>query len=199
MTTYVCDPHPMFADALALALRSRGHTEVVVVAPQDLVRRAAGDPAGPPVVVLDEPALVDDLRVARPDVTVMLLTEQQCADARAAFDDGSVTGLVAKTCDVRSVESALRRVCRGERVLEGYRACEQPVRPDRSPDDLTPREHEVLTLLADGESTSAMAARLGVSVNTVRTHLRTLFQKLGVNTRAKAARIAIDRGLLGAA
>ena len=61
---------------------------------------------------------------------------------------------------------------------------------------LTNREQEILTLLADGLGNKQIAARLGISTNTVKTHLELLFDKLGVSSRAEAVANGVKRGLL---
>lgn len=61
---------------------------------------------------------------------------------------------------------------------------------------LSKREHEILVLLADGLVNKQIAARLGISTNTVKTHLELLFDKLGVATRAEAVASGVKRGLL---
>jgi DNA-binding NarL/FixJ family response regulator len=61
---------------------------------------------------------------------------------------------------------------------------------------LTNREREVLALLADGLANKQIAARLGISKNTVKTHLELLFDKLGVGSRAEAVATGVRRGLL---
>lgn len=63
--------------------------------------------------------------------------------------------------------------------------------------DLSKRERETLTLLAEGLSNSAIAERLGISENTVRNHLSHLFDKLGVWSRTQAIVCARDRGFRG--
>ena len=61
---------------------------------------------------------------------------------------------------------------------------------------LTNREREILALLADGLANKQIAARLGISTNTVKTHLELLFEKLGASTRAEAVAMGVKRGLL---
>jgi DNA-binding NarL/FixJ family response regulator len=61
---------------------------------------------------------------------------------------------------------------------------------------LTNREREILALLADGLANKQIAARLGISKNTVKTHLELLFDKLGVSSRAEAVASGVRRGLL---
>ena len=61
---------------------------------------------------------------------------------------------------------------------------------------LTSRERQILALLADGLGNKQIAARLGISTNTVKTHLELLFEKLNVSTRAEAVATGVKRGLL---
>jgi DNA-binding CsgD family transcriptional regulator len=61
---------------------------------------------------------------------------------------------------------------------------------------LTNREREILALLADGLGNKQIAARLGISTNTVKTHLELLFEKIGVSSRAEAVAVGARRGLL---
>jgi DNA-binding NarL/FixJ family response regulator len=63
------------------------------------------------------------------------------------------------------------------------------------PDDLTPREAEVLALIAAGLSNTEIAARLVVSNATVKTHINRIFFKTGVRDRAQAVRYALDHGI----
>jgi DNA-binding NarL/FixJ family response regulator len=62
-------------------------------------------------------------------------------------------------------------------------------------EDLTPREHDVLALLADGLGNREIADRLGVSEHTVKFHLASIFGKLGASTRTEAVRKALELGL----
>ena len=66
----------------------------------------------------------------------------------------------------------------------------------RTTERLTPREHEVLVLLAGDRSSNEIAQRLGLSVNTVRNHRQRIFTKLGVHSKREAVEIAIARGLV---
>jgi DNA-binding NarL/FixJ family response regulator len=88
-----------------------------------------------------------------------------------------------------------------ERALALAAAFPSPSSPDRAPlpDDafgLSPREHEVLRMLALGKSNPEIAEMLFIGRGTVRTHVSNILAKLGATTRTEAAMIARDRGLL---
>jgi DNA-binding CsgD family transcriptional regulator len=75
-----------------------------------------------------------------------------------------------------------------------------PVQPARAPSttrNVTPRELEVLALIADGHSTREIAQMLWITDETVRTHVRRLLNRLGARTRAHAVAIAYREGLWG--
>ena len=67
---------------------------------------------------------------------------------------------------------------------------------DQPVEGLTPREHEVLTLLADGLPNREIAARLGVSEHTVKFHLGAIFGKLGASTRTEAVQKGLRSGVI---
>jgi len=104
-------------------------------------------------------------------------------------------GCVSKRSDPKVLEEALRVVGTGEiwmshrvaaRIIGQFRRWQPP--PDGQPSsELTKREKEILTLLADGYHNKEIASRLVVSENTVKTHVNTIYRKLGVNTRVGAA------------
>jgi DNA-binding CsgD family transcriptional regulator len=74
---------------------------------------------------------------------------------------------------------------------------QQPTRRDAVVGTLlSNREREILGLLADGLGNKQIAARLGISANTVKTHLELLFERLGASSRAEAVAIGVRRGLL---
>jgi DNA-binding NarL/FixJ family response regulator len=200
MRLLLCDGHRMFVESLALALGMRGWTAVPV---EDRTGLDEALVEGCPDVVVvaednrepgDGLELAHELRESVPDVRLLLLVGSDGPEARAAYDEGVVDGLVSKGCDLRTVQRAIGRLAEGDRVLEGLPVGDEQV--EAPVETLTQREREVLALLLDGEPTAVMARRLGVSVNTLRSHLRQVFRKLDVNCRTKAARVALDLGLL---
>jgi DNA-binding NarL/FixJ family response regulator len=102
--------------------------------------------------------------------------------------------------DVVGVSAAVTDIADAEVVLIARDS--EPRAPDPSRDDdagdraLSSRERQVLALLADGLGNKQIAARLGISTNTVKTHLEVVFEKLGVSSRAEAVSAGFKRGLL---
>jgi DNA-binding NarL/FixJ family response regulator len=166
-------------------------------------------------------ALVERLR---PDVVLMDLRMPRCdgvAATRRLREQGSITKVVVLTtyADDRSVVEALRAGARGFLTKDAgaeeiQRAIAAVVRGDAAidpavqhhlvaavteqpelPDGLTPREGEVLTLIAEGLSNVEIAARLFVSEATVKSHVNHLFAKTGVRDRAQAVSYAYRKGL----
>jgi DNA-binding NarL/FixJ family response regulator len=200
MSLVLCDDHEMFLDALREALEASGLDVAAVT----------GDPTRLPALVASHrPSLVlldvhlpgttgvrlaESLRAEHPSLPLVLLTASREPWVRDAFDSGLVDGLIGKDNRIHVLEDAVRRVLAGEKVLVGWRALPE-VRRRTALDLLTPREREVLELLAAGATTRQMAEALAVSPNTVRTHVRGVLDKLGVHQRTKAACAAIELGL----
>jgi two-component system, NarL family, nitrate/nitrite response regulator NarL len=203
MTLVICDDHDMFVDALRDALECRGHhVAATTLDPAEvsaLVTRHR-----PSLVLLDVQLpgmtgleLAAELRASHGDILIVLLTGSTEERVRQAYQTGLVDGLIAKSTDVRELDNALQRALRGERVLVGWSPAIPAVVRRTSPlERLTRREREVLALIADGETTEAIATRLGVSTNTVRTYVAGVLHKLGVHQRTKAAHAAVELGLL---
>lgn len=83
------------------------------------------------------------------------------------------------------------------RTATGFQAAGDPLAEHTLPDGLTPREAEVLALIAEGLSNAQICARLVVSQATVKTHINRIFAKIGARDRAQAVRYAYRNGLTG--
>lgn len=105
-------------------------------------------------------------------------------DAQAAMAAGAL-GFIPKSADGDHLRQAVTRVLLGETL---------PLASPRPP--LTPRQQEILLLLADGLPNKAISRQLGLSEDTVKTHLKALFQELDVHTRTACVSTARQRGWL---
>ena len=103
-----------------------------------------------------------------------------------------VSGVVLKSASGEMLATAIERVVAGERV--GLDTVVRATRSSSSP-DLSPREQEVLALLALGRTNAEIGEQLFLSVDTVKTYVRRVFAKLGVNNRTQAAMRAAERSL----
>jgi two-component system, NarL family, nitrate/nitrite response regulator NarL len=204
MSIVVCDDHEMFLQALVDALEMQGHQVVASTSDPNAVPSLVHT-LGPRAVLLDVQLpgacgidLARLLREQACDTSIILMTGGTDDRVLAAYEAGVVDGLVCKGVGLTSLDAAIHRVLRGGRVMVGWPTPSRRASAPSPLEMLTQREREVLVLIADGASTSMMASRLGVSVNTVRTHVASVLQKLGVHERTKAARVALEMGLAAA-
>ncbi|HEV2754074.1 MAG TPA: response regulator transcription factor, partial [Solirubrobacteraceae bacterium] len=132
---------------------------------------------------------VEQLHALAGPAKVLLLAD--AADLRLqAVLDGHVDGMLVTTSSVEQLVGALHQVLAGQVVLPGgWRALRERRPAERSPDELSARQREILTLVASGYSNEQIALRLFISVNTVKFHLRIAYRTLGVHNRMQAVRL----------
>jgi two-component system response regulator NreC len=138
------------------------------------------------------------LRELHPDIPVVVLSMHgEADDVRRAFEAGA-SGYVLKTAVDDDLIRAIRAVSAGERYLHPSLGAvlAQPPRPRGGVDELSPREREVLRLLALGHTNQEIAQDLYVSVRTVESHRAHIMTKLRATTRSEMVRHAIVGGLL---
>lgn len=163
----------------------------------DLLERLDEDGRLPDVVVMDlqmEP--VDGIQATREirsryfGVEVVVLTSfGEPERVRAALEAGA-SGYILKDADADEVAMAVRAAHRGELLLDAAVARGLTVSRTSDPSnepELTSRELEVLRLLGEGEANKSIAATLGISERTARTHVSNILAKLGLSSRTQAA------------
>ena len=199
----IVDDHPVVRDGLRGMFAGEPDFEVVGDA-------ANGREAVDRVQTFDPDVVLMDLRMPQMDgvtairalVTsgarakvLVLTTYDTDRDVLAAIEAGA-TGYLLKDAPREELFRAVRAAARGETVLAPSVAAQLvgQVR-DPQPDTLTPRELEILRLVADGASNQQAARRLFISEATVKTHLLHTYAKLGVNDRAAAVAAAYKRRL----
>jgi two-component system response regulator NreC len=202
----LADDHPVVRSGLRVLLESDGRFAVV---------GQAGDVAGteeavhahhPRVLVLDlnlggESSLdaIPRLRADVPGTQIVVLTMQEDpAFARAALRSGAI-GYVLKDAADAELMTAVTLASEGRTYLNselGAHLAAQLPEGDARPDKLTPREVEVLTLIALGHTNGEIAAALHLSVRTVESHRAHIQQKVGLTTRAELVGYARDRGIV---
>ena len=150
---------------------------------------------------LDGLAATQQIVAECPAARVLVLTAHEDREHVIPLLEAGATGYLPKTVGLNELLDAIRATSRGESVLPPsvasvvvrHLAGKSSAVPD---DDLTPRETEVLCLLAEGLSNHQIARRLGVSVRTIESHLTRVYSKLGVGSRTEAVLLAQRKGLL---
>ncbi len=205
----IVDDHPVVRRGLRTMLE--GEPWVAEVAEAATVAEAVKEAVTQQVqVVAMDVALPDGdgidatRRILRacPGVRVLVLTMADDEDVVARAFDAGARGYLLKDTDPEFVIDSLRAVAAGGVVLGpriGLAVLTAGQRqPDRLPpplDQLTPREYEILSLLAVGDSNARIARQLGVTEKTVRNQLTNVFSKLEVADRVQAALLARRMGL----
>ncbi|WP_226360608.1 response regulator transcription factor [Pseudonocardia sp. ICBG1142] len=145
------------------------------------------------------------VRDEHPGTAVVVLTTYVDDDAVVDAIAAGASGWLSKDADAEAIGRALRSAADGVSTVDAgvlsrlvaARATTAPPAPVDPPDGLTPREVEVLGLIADGLSNTEIARRLVVGEATVKTHVNHLFAKTGLRDRAQAVGYAYRHGLTG--
>jgi DNA-binding NarL/FixJ family response regulator len=200
----IVDDHPVVRAGLTGMLAAEPDLDVVAEAADGAEAVRLALELAPDVVLMDlRMAGVDGveatarLAAAAPAVKVLILTTYDTdADIVRAVEAGA-TGYLLKDTPRGELAEAVRLAARGETVLAPVVAAKlvsrlrQPAAPP-----LTPREREVLALVARGLANAEIGRRLFISEATVKTHLVRVFGKLGVDDRTAAVTKAMAQGLL---
>src|SRR5882724_8475981 len=186
----IIDDHEALREGLA-ALLGHGAIEVVgaagnVAAGVDLVEHTHPDVAIVDIRLPDGSGidLTRELLARRPDLGVILYTGD--SDAELLYDglDSGARGYALKAGSMDELLAAIERVKEGGSYVDP--------RLDRP--QLSPREREIMHLMAEGRTADAIADEISVSVETVRTHVRNVIRKLQARNRVHAIAIALERG-----
>jgi DNA-binding NarL/FixJ family response regulator len=129
-------------------------------------------------------------------IAIVAESEEVRAALAAALGASAAFEIVSIGASAANVSSAADIVLIARDGAIAMRAANTGVEDAPAEPLLTNRERQVLGLLADGLGNKQIAARLGISTNTVKTHLELLFDKLGVSSRTEAVATAARRGLL---
>jgi two-component system response regulator DevR len=143
-----------------------------------------------------------EIRSELPATRVLMLTSYAEEETVVAALLAGAAGYVLKNVPRSRLLEALRSVARGESLLDSKvtrAVLDQLMQRNAAgeqDDELTPREREVLVLIAEGATNKAIAAKLVVSENTARNHVSHILAKLGFSRRSEAAAYAVKKGLL---
>jgi two-component system nitrate/nitrite response regulator NarL len=201
------DAHPLYRDAVARVVHQQPALELVAEladgsSAADAIARLRPDVAvlDPAMPGLDGARLVAGLaRAGLPTRVIMLSADTRPGVVYRALAAGA-HGYLSKRATKEEIEDAISRAARGETVIardvqsgvaDEIRVRERVPRPI-----LSPRERQIVALMADGLSAPEIGRRLYLGTATVKTHMLHVYEKLGVSERAAAVAQAIRRGLV---
>ena len=210
MRVLVAEDHALVRDGISSLLEAAGF-EVVGQAGDGIEALEAIDQLLPDLVLMDisMPGMdgleaLRQIKAAYPTVKVVMLTVSEEDEDLFAALRGGADGYLLKSLDTSSFVESLRKLEGGDkaidpsavsRIVEGYVELSRGS-PQTEKDVLTPREIELLDLVAAGLSNKAIAQKLSVSENTVKYHIRQILHKLAVQNRTEAVTSAIRLGLI---
>lgn len=201
ITILTADDHPLIRDGLAAVLRADSGMQVVAEAANGEEAIEAYARLRPDIVLMDlRMPVMDGLTATRailaddPNARIIVLTTYDGdEDIHRALSAGA-RGYILKDMMRTDLVGAIRGVHRGQRGIPAPVAARLAEHTPRI--GLTPRELEVLRLVADGLSNAQIGERIGRTEGTVKVHLKNILQKLDVRDRTEAVTTALRRGFI---
>jgi DNA-binding NarL/FixJ family response regulator len=210
----IVDPHQLFRECLAGVLAGDGRFEIAgnFSTRQEALERLEQSRVDVLLLVLDSPAhgvrsFLHAVGERSPKSKVMLLGRDEADERILEYLDAGASGFLVRGQSLSELRAAIEAVSRGDTIctprLTGtlFARLARLGRERRRRDKLeyltlTPRELEILRLVADGMSNQEIAGRLYLSVHTVKNHVHKILETLGVHSRWAAVQHAIERGWL---
>ena len=151
---------------------------------------------------MDGLTAIEKLCVSNPEIAVVILTTFNEDELMMRGLQAGARGYLLKDTNRETLFDSIRAAARGETLLAPdilrrlIKRVESPAPMDEKAAPLTDREEEVLKAVAQGERSKEVAFRLGITERTVKAHLASIYNKLGVDSRAAAIAIAAQKGWL---
>ena len=202
----IVEDHRVVAEGLAALINDQTDMKVVGNVGTVADSSTAAAELNPDVVLLDfrlpdgtGPDAAAAIRAIRPAARMIFLTREDTDAARFAAVQSGASAFLHKSRAAAEVVAAIRDVARGKmlitpRTIATLLAKRRSI--EAQLERLTPREKEVLRLMAEGSPSREIAARMGISYTTVRTHIRSVGSKLAVHSKLEAIVKARELGLI---
>ena len=197
----VADDHAIIRIGLKSVLDYETDIEVVGEAKNGIEAVQEAERTQPDVIIMDlvmprkdGVSATREIHDRLPDTKILILTTFGTSDGIAHALEEGASGAMMKTADDEKIVSAIRRIARGETYISPdirRQLEENPPVPK-----LSPRQTEVLTMIANGKSNKEIAAELGIRIDSVEDIANALYAKLSVSNRAEAVDIAHRKHLL---
>jgi DNA-binding NarL/FixJ family response regulator len=202
ITCLIVDDHEVVREGLRLSLSRSPHIRVIGEAPDGEQAISLVERRKPDVVIMDVrmPGM-DGLEATKqimhkvPDTSVLIFTAFSERSLLARGLESGAKGYILKEAPHETLLRAVERVAKGEGYVDPALMPAFLSGKDQT-DMLTPREREILQLLADGMSNADVAAKLFISQETVKSHVRHILTKLEADTRTHAVAIALRESII---
>jgi len=196
---FLADDHPSLRAGLAAILDNQPDLKVVAEAGSGNEVMCSKEVADVFIMDLRMPdgdgvQTIKALVARDPATRVLVLTTYDNEEDIFQALEAGARGYLLKDTTKEELVAAVRQVHQGERYLPqniASRLADRLIRPN-----LTPRELDVLRLVSRGRTNKEMASAMFISEETVKSHMKSLFQKLGVHDRAEAVSVSLQRGLI---
>ena len=202
----ITDDHAVVRKGLVMVLRQESDFEVVGEAENGRAGLEAAKKLNPDIALVDlvmpemdgqEMAL--SLRKSNPEIKIMMLTGTEVDDRVHDLVVAGIEGYVLKNIEPGELVRAIRAVAQGEAYLHPTvmkRVLSQMTSPRDASVSLTPREMEVLEWMSTPNTYKQISIQLGIGEETVRSHAKSILEKMGQPNRAQAVLAAVRSGLL---
>jgi DNA-binding NarL/FixJ family response regulator len=209
----VVQDHPLLASAIAMILESQEDLTVCAVASRGDEAAILAASEQPSVVLMDfrlpdlsGPAAAANIKSVAPAAAIVFHSADETESSLLDAIDAGATAYLTKTATAEQIIEAVRKASAGEVLIPVALFAKAVARQRKVLTDkgirqrlftqFTPRELDVLRLLADGHDTNGLASRLGIAPHTVEWHVRHLIEKLGVHSKLQAVIAAARLGLI---
>jgi len=206
------DDHSLFRSGIKSLLESQDGFEVVGEASDGLEGVKRAKQLKPDLVLLDlhmpGTSGLEALQMLTEDVpeteVLMLTVSEDAQDLMQALRSGA-RGYLLKNIEIEFLVNSIRQAVKGESVMSPQMsaalvdAVREPViekQPEKKGIHLTPRESEIIIMLAQGESNKSIARTLDLAESTVKIHVQGILRKLNIKSRVQAAVYAVEHGLM---
>ena len=200
----ICDDHAIWRKGLASVLKAEGDIDILEAKNgEEAIDQAKRNK--PDVILLDlyMPYLdglhaIGKIRQVSPLTKIIMLTVSQRNDHILRAANQGVRGYISKDASPDEIVNAVRRAMGGESVFS--QSATEKIVPERvrsTAINLSTREQEIISLIADGRSNQEISSKLAITPNTVRTHIYRIKNKLQLDSRAAITAYALRRQLPG--
>ncbi|MDY0040760.1 MAG: response regulator transcription factor [Desulforhabdus sp.] len=209
MRVFLADDHPLFRIGLKIALDQEEDIEIAGEASDGFgaVEKIQADPPDLSLIDMDMPGIsgirvIRILRKTNPDMRILVLSTYDDEKYIEGAMQAGADGYVLKCVEVAELVRIIRAFCNGLQIVSPYLVnltlSASPVEKIGESEEvvLTQREKEILKCIIDGQSNKEISNTVCISVETVKSHVKNLYQKLQVKSRVEAAMIAMKKDLL---